>query len=77
MTSLNRFTPAMKQGYVTQPSPYSSTLFQSGVHSAGAMHGLSNGQACIITLLSVAAGIPLAAAMKFSRSKSIAIVLRQ
>ncbi|WP_418814893.1 hypothetical protein [Phascolarctobacterium faecium] len=30
-----------------------------------------------MALLSVAAGIPLAAAMEFSRSKSIAIVLRQ
>ena len=38
------------------------------------MHGLSNGQAHIVALLSVAAGIPLAAAMEFSRSKSIAIV---
>jgi len=38
------------------------------------MHGLSNGQARIVALLSVAAGIPLAAAMEFSRSKSIAIV---
>jgi len=29
-----------------------------------------------VALLSVAAGIPLAAAMEFSRSKSIAVILR-
>jgi len=32
------------------------------------MHGLSSGQAHIIALLSAAAGIPLAAAIQFSRS---------
>lgn len=35
------------------------------------MHGLSNGQARIVALLSVAAGIPLAAAIKFSRSGNL------
>jgi hypothetical protein len=48
-----------------------------GVFSVDAMHELSNGQAHIVALLSVAAGIPLAAAVQFSRNKSIAVVLWQ
>ena len=35
------------------------------------MHGLSRGQAHIVALLSPAAGIPLAAAVKFSRSGNL------
>jgi len=58
----------VKQGYVSTALPYSSTLPLNGVFSAGAMHGLSSGQAHIIALLSAAAGIPLAAAIQFSRS---------
>ena len=56
----------MSNRYVNTVTPYSSTLFQSGVFSVGAMHGLSSGQAHILALLSAAAGIPLAAAIQFS-----------
>lgn len=35
------------------------------------MHGLGNGQAHIVTLLSPVADIPLAAAVKFSRSDNV------
>jgi len=35
------------------------------------MHGLSSGQAYVVALLSPAAGIPLAAAVKFSRSGNL------
>jgi len=35
------------------------------------MHGLSRGQAYVVALLSPAAGIPLAAAVKFSRGGTL------
>ena len=35
------------------------------------MHGLSRGQAYVVALLSPATGIPLAAAVKFSRSDNV------
>ena len=59
----------MSNRYVNTVTPYSYTLFQSGVFSVGAMHGLSSGQAHILALLTAAAGIPLAAVIWFSRSK--------
>jgi hypothetical protein len=46
--------------------PYSSTLFPSGVGSAYAVRELSKGQAHIVALLSVAAGISLVAVIQFS-----------
>ncbi|HIR34720.1 MAG TPA: hypothetical protein IAC91_01315, partial [Candidatus Faecimorpha stercoravium] len=49
--------------------PYGSTLSQSGVVTAYAVHGLSNGCARIMAALSVAAGIPPAAAVKLSRCR--------
>jgi hypothetical protein len=68
---LNLFTHAKKQGYVGTASPYSSTPFKGGVLSVCAMHELSKGQAHVVALLSPAAGIPLAATVKFSRSGNL------
>jgi len=63
---LKIFIPAKMAGICKHSPPYSSTLPLSDVFSVGAMHELSKGQARIIALLSVAAGIPLAAAIQFS-----------
>ena len=68
---LNLFTPARTAGVCNAVSPYSSTLSLSGVLSACTMHGLSRGQDSCCNLLSIAAGIPLAAAIKFSRSGNL------
>ena len=52
---------------VSTAIPYGSTLSQSGVVTTYAVHRLSNGCARIMAALSVAAGIPPAAAVKLSR----------
>lgn len=64
--------PCQKARVCNAAIPYSSTPFEGGVFSVCAMHGLSRGgQAHVVALLSPVAGIPLAAAVKFSRSDNV------